>query len=98
MSTFIAGTTRMPSNRIKRRSGLPRGLRTMRERCSPRIIWSEWRGAKAGFRKVCGRGHICFTGDAAEFMDVVRGDSGAESIMQRVDFKTMYEESNRWKR
>jgi eukaryotic-like serine/threonine-protein kinase len=36
--------------------------------------------------------------EAAQLMDVVRGDSGAESIMQRVDFKTMYEESNRWKR
>jgi tetratricopeptide (TPR) repeat protein/predicted Ser/Thr protein kinase len=36
--------------------------------------------------------------EAAQLLDVVRGDSGAEKIMQRVDFKTMYEESNRWKR
>jgi eukaryotic-like serine/threonine-protein kinase len=36
--------------------------------------------------------------EAAQLLDVVRGDSGAENIMQRVDFKTMYEESNRWKR
>jgi serine/threonine protein kinase/tetratricopeptide (TPR) repeat protein len=36
--------------------------------------------------------------EAAQLLDVVRGDSGADNIMQRVDFKTMYEESNRWKR
>ena len=36
--------------------------------------------------------------EAAQLLDVVRGDSGAENIMQRIDFKTMYEESNRWKR
>jgi eukaryotic-like serine/threonine-protein kinase len=36
--------------------------------------------------------------EAAQLLDVVRGDSGAEHIMQRIDFKTMYEESNRWKR
>jgi tetratricopeptide (TPR) repeat protein len=36
--------------------------------------------------------------EAAQLLDVVRGDSGAENIMQRVDFKTIYEESNRWKR
>ncbi|HXP10177.1 MAG TPA: tetratricopeptide repeat protein [Acidobacteriaceae bacterium] len=36
--------------------------------------------------------------EAAQLLDVVRGDSGAENITQRVDFKTMYEESNRWKR
>jgi len=36
--------------------------------------------------------------EAAQLLDVVRGDSGAENIMQRVDFKTMYEDSNRWKR
>src|ERR1700761_5857791 len=36
--------------------------------------------------------------EAAQLLDVVRGDSGAENITQRVDFKTMYEESKRWKR
>jgi tetratricopeptide (TPR) repeat protein len=36
--------------------------------------------------------------EAAQLLDVLRGDSGAENIMQRIDFKTMYEESNRWKR
>jgi eukaryotic-like serine/threonine-protein kinase len=36
--------------------------------------------------------------EAAQLLDVVREDSGAENIMQRIDFKTMYEESNRWKR
>ncbi len=36
--------------------------------------------------------------EAAQLLDVVRGDSGAENIMQRIDFKTMYEDSNRWKR
>ena len=36
--------------------------------------------------------------EAAQLLDAVRADSGAENIMQRSDFKTMYDESNRWKR
>ncbi len=35
--------------------------------------------------------------EAAQLLVAVRGDSGAENIMQRTDFKTMYDESNRWK-
>jgi hypothetical protein len=35
--------------------------------------------------------------EAAQLLEAVRGDSGAENIMQRTDFKTMYDESNRWK-
>ena len=36
--------------------------------------------------------------EAAQLLDVLRADSGAEDIMQRSDFKIMYEEANRWKR
>ena len=36
--------------------------------------------------------------EAAQLLDVVRADAGAENIMRRTDFKTMYDESNRWKR
>ena len=36
--------------------------------------------------------------EAAQLLDAIRGDSGAENIMQRTDFKTMYDESNRWKK
>ena len=36
--------------------------------------------------------------EAAQFLDTIRSDSGAENIMRRPDFKTMYDESNRWKR
>jgi eukaryotic-like serine/threonine-protein kinase len=36
--------------------------------------------------------------EAAQFLDTIRSDSGAENIMHRPDFKTMYDESNRWKR
>jgi tetratricopeptide (TPR) repeat protein len=36
--------------------------------------------------------------EAARLLDAVRGDPGAENIMRRADFKTMYDESNRWKR
>jgi eukaryotic-like serine/threonine-protein kinase len=36
--------------------------------------------------------------DAVRMLDAVRGDPGAENIMRRTDFKTMYDESNRWKK
>jgi hypothetical protein len=36
--------------------------------------------------------------EAAQLLDVIRADSGAENIMRRSDFKTMYDESNRWKK
>ena len=36
--------------------------------------------------------------EAAQLLDVIRADSGAENIMRRTDFKTMYDESNRWKK
>ena len=36
--------------------------------------------------------------EAAQLLDVIRGDSGAENIMRCTDFKTMYDESNRWKK
>ncbi len=36
--------------------------------------------------------------EAAKLLDVIRADAGAENIMRRTDFKTMYDESNRWKK
>jgi serine/threonine protein kinase/tetratricopeptide (TPR) repeat protein len=36
--------------------------------------------------------------ESAQFLDTIRSDSGAENIMRRPDFKTMYDEANRWKR
>jgi TPR repeat protein len=36
--------------------------------------------------------------ESAQLLDVIGSDSGADNIMRRPDFKTMYEESNRWKR
>ena len=36
--------------------------------------------------------------EAARLLDVIRSDAGAENIMHRTDFKTMYDESNRWKK
>ncbi len=36
--------------------------------------------------------------EAAQLLDVIRSDSGAENILRRTDFKTMYDESNRWKK
>jgi eukaryotic-like serine/threonine-protein kinase len=36
--------------------------------------------------------------EAAQLLDVIRGDPGAENIMRCTDFKTMYDESNRWKK
>jgi eukaryotic-like serine/threonine-protein kinase len=39
-----------------------------------------------------------YYGEAARLLDAVRGDRGAENIIRRTDFKTMYDESNRWKR
>jgi eukaryotic-like serine/threonine-protein kinase len=36
--------------------------------------------------------------ESAQLLDVIRSDSGADNIMRRPDFKTMYEESDRWKR
>jgi len=36
--------------------------------------------------------------EAARLLDVIRGDPGAEKIMRCTDFKTMYDESNRWKK
>jgi tetratricopeptide (TPR) repeat protein len=36
--------------------------------------------------------------EALRLLDAVRGDPGAENIARRNDFKTMYDESNRWKR
>ena len=36
--------------------------------------------------------------ECAQLLDVIRGDAGAENIMRRTDFKTMYDESNRWKK
>ena len=36
--------------------------------------------------------------EAAQLLDVIRGDAGAENIMRRTDFKTMYDESNRAKK
>jgi tetratricopeptide (TPR) repeat protein/predicted Ser/Thr protein kinase len=36
--------------------------------------------------------------EAAQLLDVIRGDPAAGHILQRIDFKTMYDESNRWKK
>jgi len=36
--------------------------------------------------------------ESIRLLDVIRTDSGGDKIMQRVDFKTMYDESNRWKK
>ena len=36
--------------------------------------------------------------EAAQLLDVIRGDPAAENILHRTDFKTMYDESNRWKK
>jgi hypothetical protein len=36
--------------------------------------------------------------EAAQLLDAMRTDSGAEGILQRSDIKTMYDESNRWKK
>jgi tetratricopeptide (TPR) repeat protein len=36
--------------------------------------------------------------ESAQLLDVIRGDPGAENIMRCTDFKTMYDESNRWKK
>ena len=35
--------------------------------------------------------------EAAQLLDVIRSDSG-DNILRRTDFKTMYDESNRWKK
>ena len=35
---------------------------------------------------------------AAQLLDLIRGDTGAENILRCTDFKTMYDESNRWKK
>jgi tetratricopeptide (TPR) repeat protein len=36
--------------------------------------------------------------EAAQQLDAIRGDSGAENILRRTDVKVMYDESNRWKK
>jgi serine/threonine protein kinase/tetratricopeptide (TPR) repeat protein len=36
--------------------------------------------------------------EAAQLLDALRGDPGAEDILRRTDIKTMYDESNRWKK
>jgi tetratricopeptide (TPR) repeat protein len=36
--------------------------------------------------------------EAVQLLDAVRSDPGAENMMRRTDFKTMYDESNRWKK
>ena len=36
--------------------------------------------------------------ECAQLLDVIRSDAGAENIMRRTDFKTMYDESNHWKK
>jgi serine/threonine protein kinase/tetratricopeptide (TPR) repeat protein len=36
--------------------------------------------------------------EAAQLLDVIRGDPGAENILRRTDIKIMYDESNRWKK
>jgi eukaryotic-like serine/threonine-protein kinase len=36
--------------------------------------------------------------EAAQQLDVIRGDPGAENILRRTDVKVMYDESNRWKK
>jgi tetratricopeptide (TPR) repeat protein/predicted Ser/Thr protein kinase len=35
--------------------------------------------------------------EAAQLLDAIRSDPGAENILRRADVKTMYDESNRWK-
>jgi tetratricopeptide (TPR) repeat protein/predicted Ser/Thr protein kinase len=35
--------------------------------------------------------------EAVQLLDAIRSDPGAENILRRVDVKTMYDESNRWK-
>jgi hypothetical protein len=35
--------------------------------------------------------------EAAQLLDAMRGDPGAENFLRRSDIKTMYDESNRWK-
>jgi predicted ABC-type sugar transport system permease subunit len=39
-----------------------------------------------------------FYSQAARLLDVVSDDAGAENILHRTDVKTMWDESNRWKR
>jgi hypothetical protein len=34
--------------------------------------------------------------DAVQLLDQMRKEQGAEKILQRSDFKAMYEEANRW--
>ena len=36
--------------------------------------------------------------EAAQQLDGIRGDPGAENILRRTDVKVMYDESNRWKK
>jgi eukaryotic-like serine/threonine-protein kinase len=36
--------------------------------------------------------------EAAQLLDVIRADSGAENIMRCTDFKLLYDESNHWKK
>jgi eukaryotic-like serine/threonine-protein kinase len=36
--------------------------------------------------------------EAAQLLEVIRADSGAENIMRCTDFKTLYDESNHWKK
>ncbi len=36
--------------------------------------------------------------EAAQRLDGIRGDPGAENILRRTDVKVMYDESNRWKK
>jgi hypothetical protein len=35
---------------------------------------------------------------AAQLLEIIRSDPGAENIMRCPDFKTMYDESKRWKK
>ena len=36
--------------------------------------------------------------EAAQLLDVIRGDSAAENILRRTDVKAMYDDANRWKK
>jgi tetratricopeptide (TPR) repeat protein len=36
--------------------------------------------------------------EAVQLLDAIRSDPGAENILRRADVKTMYDESNRWKK
>ncbi len=36
--------------------------------------------------------------EASQLLDVIDGDPGAENILHRTDVKTMYDDSNRWKK